>query len=42
MWLQAAMNPGGAALPFCGFSHSLHKSVERLLAAFLERLRDGL
>jgi len=37
-----AMNIGGAALPFCGFSHSFHKSVERLFAAFLKRLCDGL
>jgi hypothetical protein len=42
MHVVCKLKLGGAALPFCGFSHSFHKSVERLLATFLKRLRDGL
>jgi len=30
------------AVPFGALSHAFHKSVERLFAALLKRLRDGL
>jgi hypothetical protein len=39
---QTAMGIGGTTIPFGALSHAFHKSVKRLLAAFFERLRNGL